>query len=221
VFPNAPAGFSYPSQNADGSGPSDFSGHAGVRRRLNKFAPRLGAGWDPTGTGRTAVRGSYGLAYDVVALESLLNSNNVSPWAADIIHRNGTLDDPWQGLAGGNPFPFDWRVTPLFLPGSVFIPFAEDLDMTTVQTWNLTVQQQLAGLWLVSASYLGTRSSGLWNTTAVNPALVLTQQSHPHLFTGSNTCVLEGCPTRPATRPATSSSGANCASGRRRTTPCS
>jgi Carboxypeptidase regulatory-like domain/TonB dependent receptor len=192
VFSNAPAGFSYPSQSPDGSGPADFEGHAGVPTRLNKWAPRLGVGWDPTGSGRTAVRASYGLSNDVVALEALLNSNNVSPWAADIIHRTGTLDNPWAGLAGGNPFPFDWRVTPLFLPGSVFMPFSENLNTPYVQQWNLTVEQQLAGRWLASASYVGTQTDQLWNTTAVNPALVLTPQSHPSLFTGPDTCVLEG-----------------------------
>ena len=192
VFSNAPAGFTYPSQNADGSGVADFEGHSGVRRRLNKWAPRIGAGWDPFGNGLTAVRGSYGISNDVVALESLLNSNNVSPWAADIIHRNGTLDNPWEGLAGGSPFPFDWRQTPLFLPGSVFMPFADDLNTTYVHAWNLTVEQQLAGAWLASASYLGTRSEGLWNTTALNPAIFLTRESHPALFTGPDTCVLEG-----------------------------
>src|SRR5690606_31001171 len=76
VFPGAPAGFTYPRQEADGSGPSDFEGNAGVRRRLNKWAPRIGVGWDPTGSGLTAVRASYGIAHDVVALEGLLNSNN-------------------------------------------------------------------------------------------------------------------------------------------------
>jgi hypothetical protein len=44
----------------------------------------------------------------------------------------------------------------------------------------------------VSANYIGTRGSNLWNTTAVNPAIVLTPQSHPQFFTGPNTCVLEG-----------------------------
>jgi hypothetical protein len=159
---------------------------------LNKWSPRIGAGWDPTGTGTLAVRGSYGIAQDVVALEALLNSNNVSPWAADIIHRGGTLDNPWQGLASGNPFPFEWRETPLFLPGSVFMPFSENLDTPYVQSWNATVEQQLAGSWLVTASYLGSHSERLWNTTAVNPALVLTAQSHPGLFTGPDTCRLEG-----------------------------
>jgi hypothetical protein len=192
VFPNAPAGFSYPSQNADGSGPRDFEGHSGIPRKLNKWAPRVGVAWDPTGQGRTSIRAGYGLAYDVIELQSLLNSNNVSPWAADIIHRNGTLDNPWAGLPGGNPFPFDWRTNPFFAPGSVFIPFSPDLDMTYVQTWNASLQQQVAGRWLVSASYLGSKSSRLWNTTAVNPALILTPQSHPSLFTGPDTCVLEG-----------------------------
>ena len=192
VFPTAPSGFTYPSQNADQSGPADFEGHAAVRRRLNKWAPRIGIGWDPTGTARTALRASYGIAHDVVALEGLLNSNNVSPWSADIIHRTGTLSNPWLGLEGGNPFPFDWRTTPKFLPGAVFMPFDAELDTPYVQSWNATVEQQLAGSWLASVSYIGTRSERLWNTTAVNGAVFLTPQTHPALFTGPDSCVLEG-----------------------------
>ncbi|HEY6362585.1 MAG TPA: TonB-dependent receptor [Vicinamibacterales bacterium] len=192
VFPNAPAGFTYPSQNADGSGPADFEGHSAISSKWNKLAPRVGAAWDPTGEGRTSLRANYGIAYDVIELQSLLNSNNVSPWAADIIHRDSTLDNPWLGLPGGNPFPFDWRTNPLFAPSSVFIPFGADLDMSYVHSWNLGVQQQIADRWLVSATYLGSRSEKLWNTTAVNPSLVLSPQTHPALFTGPNTCVLEG-----------------------------
>ena len=192
VFPTAPSGFTYPSQDEDGSGPADFEGHAAVQRRLNKWAPRVGVGWDPTGSGTTAVRASYGIAHDAVALESLLNSNNVSPWAGDTIHRTGTLDNPWLGLEGGNPFPFDWEVTPKFLPGSVFMPFNPNLDTPLVQSWNVTVEQQLAGSWLATASYIGTNSDRLWNTTAINGAVFLTPQTHPGLFTGADTCLLEG-----------------------------
>jgi len=202
VFPFAPAGFTYPSQNPDGSGPSDFEGHAGVQQRLNKWAPRVGFGWDPTGDGRTAVRASYGIAHDVVALEALLNTNNVSPWSPDIINRLGTLDAPWQGQPGGNPFPFDWRTTPVFLVNSQLMPFNPNLDTPYVQSWNATVEQQLAGTWLVSASYIGTNTDRLWNTTAINPVQTLTQQSHPSLFTGPNTCVLEGVTFTPCNQTA-------------------
>ena len=192
VFPNAPAGFSYPSQNVDGSGPADFDGFSGIKQRWAKFAPRVGGSWDPSGQGDTSIRFGYGVANDVIELQALLNSNNVSPWAADIINRTGTLDNPWAGQAGGNPFPFEWRTNPLFAANSVFIPFGDDLDMTSVQSWNLGIQQQLRDRWLVSASYLGSKSNQLWNTTAVNPALWLTRQVHPSLFTGTDTCVLEG-----------------------------
>lgn len=189
VFPTAPAGFHYPSQ---GSGPGDLDNNSAVPSQYSKLAPRVGLAWDPTGEGRTSVRISYGIAYDVVRLGQLLNSNNVSPWAADIIHRNGTLDDPWKGLAGGSPFPFDWRTNPKFLEGSVFLPFNPNLSNTYTQSWSLAFQQQIADDWRFSATYLGNQTVDLWGPEPLNPASILTQQSHPGLFTGPNTCVLEG-----------------------------
>ena len=40
VFPNAPAGLMYPSQNEDGSGPADFDGASAIKRRLTVCAAR-------------------------------------------------------------------------------------------------------------------------------------------------------------------------------------
>ena len=190
VFAGAPAGFVYPAQ-VEG-GPADIEGAAAISAKWNKLAPRVGVSWDPTGTGNTSVRASYGYAYDLIELQSLLNATNVSPWVGDTTWRNGTLDDPWAGIPGGNPFPFNWQTNPKFIPDSTFIPFGAELDMTRVQNWNVAVQQQFADRWLASASYIGSFTTGLWNTTAVNPALTLTQASHPGLFTGPTTCVLEG-----------------------------
>jgi peroxiredoxin len=194
VFPTAPARFLYPSQASDGSGLADFEGASPTQKKWNQFGPRVGLAWDPTGKGRTSIRASYGIAYDLSPLSALINSNNVSPWALDVIHRNGTLDNPWQGFAGGNPFPFDWRTNPKFSDGSVFLAFAPDgkIDTTYTQSWNLAVQHEIAGRWRVSASYLDNRAVKLWLTEATNPALILTPQSHPNLFTGADTCVLEG-----------------------------
>ena len=175
VFPTAPAGFTYPSQNPDGSGPADFEGHSGISAKWNKFAPRIGAAWDPTGRGRTSLRAGYGIANDVIELQSLLNSNNVSPWAADIIHRTGTLDNPWAGLPGGNPFPFDWRTNAFFAAGLGVHPLrrrSRHEPTCSRGTWHSSSRS--LDRWLVSASYLGSKSSRLWNTTAVNPSLILT-----------------------------------------------
>src|SRR5262249_18409270 len=153
---------------------------------------RVGIAWDPTGKGKTSLRAGYSLAYDVVNLQVVLNGAGVSPWAGDTLYRNGTLDNPWQGLAGGNPFPFDWRTTPRYVDSSVFLPFARNLQSTYAQSWNLSLQQQLSRRWLVSASYLGSSTPHLWATGAVNGAIYLTPQSYPTLFTGPDTCVLEG-----------------------------
>jgi hypothetical protein len=119
-------------------------------------------------------------------------SNGTAPWASDVLHRGGTVDNPWLGLTGGNPFPFDWRVTPLFLPASVLLPFDPDLNTPYSHNWSLSVQQEVADRWRLSASYIGNRGSRMWGMEALNPVVHLTQQSHPHLFTGPNSCVLEG-----------------------------
>jgi hypothetical protein len=192
VFPDAPAGLSYPSQNDDGSGPADFEGASAIKRRLNQFAPRVGAAFDPTGEGRMSVRAGYGITYELVQLNVTRASNSTSPWSADLLHRFGTLANPWEGLPGGNPFPFDWRVNPLFLPSSVVLPFHEDLNTPMTHNWNLSYQQELAGQWRVSASYLGNLGQRMWGMQALNPVVLLTPQSHPNLFTAPNTCVLEG-----------------------------
>jgi hypothetical protein len=167
VFPHAPAGFTYPQQG--GSGPADFEGRSGLAPQYKQFAPRLGVAWDPRGRGQTSIRVGYGFAYDVVGMRLLLNSNNVSPWAADIIHRNGTLDDPWQGLAGGNPFPFDFRVTPQFASGSVFLPFPQKLEGMNVQSWNVDFQQELKGVNLNGNYTLSHCESDRVNVAITNP----------------------------------------------------
>jgi hypothetical protein len=191
VFPTAPAGFLYPKQPG-GSGQADISERSGVPRAIGKVGPRVGIAWDPTGKGQTSIRAGYSLAYDAPNLQIILNAAGVSPWAGDTLYRNGTLDNPWQGLAGGNPFPFDWRTTPRFVDSSVFLPFSNKLQSTYAESWNLSLQQQISRRWLVSTSYIGSLTPHIWSTAAANGAIYLTPDAYPSLFTSSTTCVLEG-----------------------------
>ena len=47
VFPTAPAGFTYPSQNPDGSGPADFEGHSGNPGEVEQVRAARGRGVRP------------------------------------------------------------------------------------------------------------------------------------------------------------------------------
>ena len=177
VFPIAPAGFSYPAQTDGQSNDPGFIGTSGGETNWKQFAPRVGLSWDPTGDGRTSIRAGFGIAYEVVNMMLMHNAANVSPWSGDTRNTRTSLDEPWTGFPGGDPFPFDFRVNPLFIPNSVFVPIDRERDTTYVQSWNLNVQHQVAGDWLLSVSYLGSSSVNLWATEQLNPGLFFPGQS--------------------------------------------
>ena len=43
----------------------------------NNIAPRLGVAWDPTGTGRSSLRGAWGIFYDALAGQGDFFQNGV------------------------------------------------------------------------------------------------------------------------------------------------
>jgi hypothetical protein len=192
VFSNAPAGFTYPAQVSGGPADPSFIGKTGQKIQWGILAPRIGLAWDPTGQGRTSIRAGYGIAYDVIVMNLLHNQANVAPWSGDTIYTNGSLDKPWDGAPGGNPFPFDFTKTPTYPANSAYVPLYPNNHMTYVNSWNLNVQQRLSGNLLLSVGYLGSSTIHLWDKQAANPSLLLTPGAYPNLFTGPDTCVLEG-----------------------------
>lgn len=73
VFLNAPPGLTYPGD------PGFPNGNAGINKRWNDFAPRVGVAWDPNGDGRMSIRSSYGIAYDFVNAQYHLNTGDCAP----------------------------------------------------------------------------------------------------------------------------------------------
>src|SRR6185503_14872383 len=100
-------------------------------------------------------------------------SNN-PPWGAQITISNpaGGFTDPYLGYPGGNPFPAlntNWQ-TAAFPAFGVYVNSPLDLQPTSLQQWNLSVQREMGG-WLLAASYLGNRSTHLWRVLELNPAV--------------------------------------------------
>jgi hypothetical protein len=167
VYPKAPAGLTFP-------GDSGYPGDATTFGKTWQFAPRVGLVWTPNGDERTSVRASWGVFYDTPHLFFNTRFANNPPWGAQITISNppGGFADPYLGYPGGNPFPAlntGWA-TQAFPAFGVYVNTPLNLEPTTLQQWNLSVQRQV-GDWLVAASYLGNHSSHLWRATELNPAV--------------------------------------------------
>ena len=80
------------------------------------------------------------------------------------------------GPNGPNPFP-----SPLNPPSTFSFPVngayvfqQSDIKPTNVQQWNLSIQKQLSSNWLLSASYIGNKTTHLWLGTNLDTSTIIT-----------------------------------------------
>jgi len=178
VFRNAPAGLAYPGD------PGFPEGATGLTRKWMNFAPRAGIGWDVHGDGRLAIRSSYGLTYDYPTGEFLSNPAASPPYGnrIRITDPPGGFDDPYGHLPGGDPHPLVPGPDIEFPPSATYASIDPGLNAPRIQSWNVTIEQQLGTNWQASASYLGRYSDRLWGFQAVNYGV----------FMGLGPCTING-----------------------------
>ena len=172
VIKNAPAGFYYP-------GDPGFPGKTGANKQWGNMGPRLGLAWDVNGDGRTSVRASYSLAYEYTPLTFHIDTTGfASPFGNEVdIPSPGPLDDPYLGYPGGNPFPYTKGVDIFFPLYSSFTSIPYDLKNMYAQSWNVSLQRELPGNLVASASYAGLQMTHVWTLQALSPAIYFPQAS--------------------------------------------
>jgi Flp pilus assembly protein TadG len=168
VYVNAPPGLAFP-------GDAGFPGQSDVFPRYGDFAPRLGLVLDPRGKGQETIRAGYGIFYDSSYLWNTLHVPLNPPWGNTLTLNAppGGLSNPWQSYPGGNPFP-----TPVNPPNTfqfpvdgVYVFEPEHAHATYLQQWNVSVQKQLGADWLLTATYLGNKTTHQWLGHELNPAI--------------------------------------------------
>lgn len=141
-------GFLTPGVNADTLYPKD----------KNNLAPRIGFAWTPKRNGGTSLRGSYGLFYDVPALNFMAANTGFPNGGAAGVHANPGGPDPvYTVVLNGANLEYG---QPLFGAGEPRKPFgvysiSPDFRVSYVQNFNLNVQHQLASGVVLQSGYVG------------------------------------------------------------------
>lgn len=167
VFPNAPAGTLYP-----GDPGFDTGGRPNQTSWLN-FAPRLGIAFDPKGDGKTLIRASWGIFYDMPHTLFYYNYASEPLWGSSVTITNpqGGFANPWLGYPGGNPFPTHQNASSKYPTAGYYETVPLHVKNTYVEQWNLTLQRQFGSSWLLKASYMGNNTVHLWTDQELNPAV--------------------------------------------------
>ena len=142
----------------------------------NDFAPRIGFAYQLTGSGKTVLRGGWGLNYwtlPLITLQSPTRQNapfNFTRSQVGYPRETAGLfrTAPPYVLGGSTPAFSDTAVSIAAPVGiSPFDPYMKD---SMAQTWNLTLQQEILPQTSLQLSYVGTRGSELQFNEPVNTA---------------------------------------------------
>ena len=171
VYPNAPVGLLYP-------GDAGFNtGSRPNQTTWKDFAPRFGLGWDPRGDGRTTVRASWGIFYDMPTTLYYYGFSSAPPWGESISYPNspdpGGFASPWLTYPGGSPYPVTLSPSFVFPNNGAYDTVPLHVHNTYLEQWNLSIQKQLGASWLLKVNYLGNNTVHLWTNQELNPAIYI------------------------------------------------
>jgi hypothetical protein len=172
-YANAPAGFSFP---GDANFPISRASNTNAKR--TNFAPRFGVAWDPRGDGRTSVRASYGIFYDLPTMFNESRFALAPPWGATFNFNPpaGGFTSPYATYPGGNPFPGLFNntgVNALFPVAGAMLTMPTHVRSTYINQYGLSIQQQIGAESLLKLEYIGNTTIHQWAYQELDPSIYL------------------------------------------------
>ncbi|HEY2820432.1 MAG TPA: TonB-dependent receptor [Candidatus Acidoferrum sp.] len=131
-------------------------------------APRIGFAWDPTGEGKMAIRGGYGIFFEHTNGNEG-NSESLEGSAPLVLTSQQFNVTGYNniGAGGGVLFPLSFTQ----IPTKAIWPY--------VQQWNLNVQRELPGHIVASVSYVGSKGTHLTLQNNANQLVPVAAGNNP------------------------------------------
>src|SRR5207249_7985033 len=120
--------------------------------------------------------------FDFAHLHQYGGKRDTAPKGAQITVNSPSLDDPWAGMLGGNPFPIALDKNSTFPLNGTYTVFPYNLKKPYINQWNMSVQHQFGANWLVAGNYIGSNIIHMLYRYEANPAI--------YFSNGTNTCRL-------------------------------
>ncbi|MBL8178322.1 MAG: TonB-dependent receptor [Bryobacterales bacterium] len=145
--------------------------------RTNNWGPRAGFAYNPRG-GKLAIRGGYGISYDFIYLNPILNGRFLPPlmYSLSLAQARIAGADSYAALvAGTSSFQRDGRAMVGAYPANsrnigALSPVDRGLRNPQVQQFSLSLERELPGQWVGRVSYSGAKGNYLQRTVPINTA---------------------------------------------------
>ncbi|ABF42840.1 hypothetical protein Acid345_3840 [Candidatus Koribacter versatilis Ellin345] len=165
-FTNNPSGAERQAKNAISNVPGVIDFHAPNTAKLD-FEPRIGFAWDPTGTGKTSVRGGIGLGYSPPV--NNFNQNAQPPQVQTVLNLGtacfGGLTTAPAWCASGDHFfaqgalPSTYTLAPgPDIPRALTASIMPDTIDARIVNWSLGIQREVYAGGVLDVRYVGSRS---------------------------------------------------------------
>lgn len=126
-----------------------------MSEHLFNLSPRVGLAWDPTGTGKTAIRSGYGIFFEHGTADEA-NTGSLEGSAPVVLDMTAFSPQGWGSIGRNVAYPIN--ITSI--PKKAVWPY--------VQQWSLSVEHELVGNTLFSFAYVGSRGTHLTAERQIN-----------------------------------------------------